>query len=55
MPDGERYRLTLRALPSDAPATVRLRAALKLFLRRFRLRCERIEEVRSEPSQEAPR
>ena len=30
---GERYRLELIALPSSTPAIIRLRAALKLFLR----------------------
>jgi hypothetical protein len=41
----ERFRLELEALPSDTPAVIRLRAALKLFLRRFDLRCVSIIEA----------
>ncbi len=41
MPHHERERFTvdLEALPDDAPAAVRLKQALKIFLRRFGLRC----------------
>jgi hypothetical protein len=43
---GEQYRLTLEALADDdAPAHVRLRAALKALLRAFRLRCRSVEDV----------
>jgi hypothetical protein len=40
-------RLTLRPLrdPDGVPAVVRIRSALKCLLRRFRLRCEKIEPV----------
>lgn len=34
--------LTLRPLPDDVPAAVRMRRALKCLLRSFRLKCERI-------------
>ena len=44
-PPSQRFRIDLEALADDAPPVVRLRAALKLFLRRFRLRCERVEEL----------
>jgi hypothetical protein len=39
------YRIELQALPDPAPATVRLRRALKTLLRAFRLRCRSVEEV----------
>ncbi len=39
-----RFRLTLAALPGEPPPLVRLRAALKTLLRRYRLRCEAVEE-----------
>ncbi len=40
-----RFRLTLEAIESEIPADVRLRAALKTLLRRYRLRCEVVEAV----------
>lgn len=58
MPDPTprpRFLLTLEALPplaDEPPAELRLRAALKVLLRRFHLRCLRAEEVREEPAQE---
>lgn len=36
---AERFRLTLEALPRSVPGSARLRAALKLFLRMFGLKC----------------
>jgi hypothetical protein len=39
------FRLTLRALPGEAPAEVRLRRALKVLLRAFRFRAERVEDL----------
>ena len=36
---GERFGVELEALPDDTPAAVRLKQALKIFLRRFGLRC----------------
>ena len=44
-PTGRRFTIELRELPSDVPVEVRLRRALKLFLRAFNLRCESIVEV----------
>ena len=38
-------RVIIRALPDDAPASVRLRRWLKLGLRTFGLRCVSVEEV----------
>jgi hypothetical protein len=35
--------LTLKALPDDVPADVRLRQLLKRLLRTYRFRCVRIE------------
>ena len=48
MSDRPRYRLTLEALPADAPGVIRLRAALKPFLRRFRLRRIAVGEITAE-------
>lgn len=42
---GERYRIELEALPAETPPTARLRAALRQFLRAYRLRCTRLEPV----------
>jgi hypothetical protein len=42
---GEVYRVTLRALPADAPAINRLRAALKRFRRSFNFVATRVEEL----------
>lgn len=45
-PGGKRYRLELEALADDdAPAHVRLRAALKCLLRTFRFRCRAVADV----------
>jgi hypothetical protein len=48
-PDGkpgpQAVRLTVRPLPDDAPAAVRLRRWLKLGLRTFGLKCLSVEEV----------
>jgi hypothetical protein len=40
------YQITLR-MPSDKDAIRLLRAALKVLLRRFGLRCLRIEQVKA--------
>ncbi len=41
-----RYRMILRALPGDSrPPEIRLRRLLKIALRAFRLRCDRVELV----------
>lgn len=45
-PPRRRFRLTVEALDSSIPVTVRLRKALKALLRAYRLRCEAVEEVR---------
>ena len=42
------FVIRLRALPADVPPAVRLRRALKLLLRGFRLKCEAVEEVQGE-------
>jgi hypothetical protein len=42
---GERYEVLLEAMPFDTPPAVRLRWALKHFLRSYRLRCCGIREV----------
>ena len=42
---GEQYRLTLEALPGDVPPVIRLRHALKRFLRDYGLRCRAVEDV----------
>jgi hypothetical protein len=39
------FRLVLVPLPDERPPLVRLRAALKTLLRRYRLRCETGEEL----------
>ena len=39
------YNLTIRALPSSVPTTIRLRALLKSILRRFEFRCTSIREL----------
>ncbi len=41
--NGERIRLTLRALPDSLPVAQRLRLALKTLLRRDRLQCLKVE------------
>jgi hypothetical protein len=38
----EKFVLELEALPGNVPAEIRLRHALKLFLRRFDLKCTRV-------------
>jgi hypothetical protein len=40
------FRLTLIALPDPVPARVRVRKALKVLLRAFRLKCVAVEPVR---------
>ena len=40
-----RYRLELEALPDAQDADQRLRGALKVLLRRFRLRCRHVALV----------
>ena len=37
--DRETFGINLEALPGDVPPAVRLKQALKIFLRRFGLRC----------------
>lgn len=44
---GRAVRVTLRILPDDAPAAVRMRRALKCLLRSFGLKCERVIPVNS--------
>lgn len=39
------YRLTLVPLPGGLPPSVRIRGALKVLLRSFRLRCASLEEL----------
>jgi hypothetical protein len=39
------FRLVLVPLSDERPPLVRLRAALKTLLRRYRLRCEAVEEL----------
>jgi hypothetical protein len=51
-PDPPTYRLILRALPDDVPASVRFRRLLKLALRSFGMRCVRFEEL--PPARPAP-
>jgi hypothetical protein len=54
MPDPpEDYLLILRALPDTVPGVIRLRAALKRFLRAYGLRCIRVEKVGAKPSEKA--
>jgi hypothetical protein len=44
------YRVTLVPLPGgDVPPIFRLKAALKRFLRSYRLRCTKVEEVAEDP------
>lgn len=51
-PDGEAprqgrvYVLTVRAVEEETPAEIRLRQWLKAGLRRYGLRCERVEPAR---------
>lgn len=46
-PNHESYRLELRAVPGNwrTPPVLRLRAALKRFLRTYGLRCTRCEPI----------
>jgi len=37
-----RYELVLEALPAEQDADYRLRGALQVLLRRFRLKCRRV-------------
>jgi len=53
-PAGERYRLTLRALPGDTPVAIRLRHVLKGLLRAWGFRCERVEQLHQETEADAP-
>jgi hypothetical protein len=46
--------LTLRPLPSDIPATVRIRMALKCLLRTYRLRCTDISTPPEENDDDQP-
>lgn len=48
MAERERYLIELEALADDVPAIHRLRAALKVLLRRFGLRCVRSVELPGE-------
>jgi len=41
----EIFRITLEAGPVQTPAIVRLRLALKILGRAFRLRCAHVEQV----------
>jgi hypothetical protein len=55
-PPRRRFRLELHDLPSAPdvpPVEIRLRAALKRLLRRFRLVCTRVEEIQEEPQKES--
>lgn len=50
------FRVTLRPLPGgNVPPLVRLRLALKVLLRAFRLRCTGIEELEPKAATEAKR
>jgi hypothetical protein len=44
-PGGESYRVELVAMPGDVPPIIRLRQALKRFLRGYRLRCTAVSEA----------
>jgi hypothetical protein len=44
------YVLTFEALPAEQPDWLRLKNLLKVALRRFRLRCTGVEEVRPTPT-----
>jgi hypothetical protein len=52
---GGDITLTLRPLPADSPASIRLRHALKGLLRSYGFRCLRVDVVAqpSGPSQDA--
>ena len=43
-----RYRIEVEALPSEVPATARLKRLLKSMLRAYQLRCVSVEEVRTQ-------
>ncbi len=43
--EAEEFLVTLRALPSAVPPSIRLRQFLKRALRAYDLRCVRIEDV----------
>ena len=43
--DPERFRLTLRALPSETPVEIRLRGILKRLLRTWGFRAELVEQL----------
>lgn len=45
------YRLTLRPLPDEVPAPVRLRRLLKAIRRAYGFACRRVETVRPEATQ----
>jgi hypothetical protein len=48
------YRVTLTPVPGwDVPPLIRLRSALKSFLRSYGLRCRRVEEIREDEAGEA--
>ena len=55
--DVGEFRLTLRPLASDVPATARVRRLLKHLLRALDLRCVSIEpaELGDDPRKELPR
>ncbi len=42
---NEIYTITIRAMPSNTPAAIRLRQLLKLALRAFSLRCISVTEI----------
>jgi hypothetical protein len=49
----ERYTIVLQAMPSDAPAIIRLRRFLKAALRSYRFRCIGCEALQADvPAQE---
>jgi hypothetical protein len=48
VPEQPDYRLRLRPLASDVPATIRLRSVLKRLLRTYQFRVVVVEEVRAE-------
>jgi hypothetical protein len=54
-PPAPRFRVTLAPMPSDVPALIRLKRALKCLSRSFRLRCERVEELPEPPLPDHPR
>ncbi len=51
---GERFKLTLLALPDDVPAAIRLKIFLKRALRSARLRCTAVSELADDAQPPGP-